>query len=321
MSGTGRLTDLSDAYCMTPDFIYHPPPRIRVDAIGSFPMSELTRLSRQRRVFSRLDWWAPVEWHNSNAFYAASSRDTIDAALLIVPVALADMNDLQSSKSTSAWIRWCAISDAVSASTILHPLFDTCENNLQQAGIERTLCIVESVHWLYANLRERGYSHHDEVITMVSRRSTQIPEMHVVPDVTTIRPATDMDIPDIGMVDSQAFEEQWQYPGFVLQRALSGSAYFTVAERAGRIVGYQFATCNDSDAHITRLAVSHDAQGNGIGATLLADSITYLRQQLGVRQITLNTQASNTVSQRLYTRFGFETLQPRLRVLCRQYRR
>ena len=306
---------------MTPDLYHHLSLPIRVDSIGSYPISELTRLTRQRRLFSRLDWWTPVEWYKSNAFCAASRREIIEAALLVVPVTLTDMTILQSSRSTSAWIRWCAISDGFSASSVLRPLFDYGENNLQRCGIERTLCIVEPVHWLYASLRERGYSHQDDVITMLSRKSIQLIEKRAAPGSITIRPATEMDITWISEVDSQAFEEQWQYPAFVLRRALGSNAYFTVAEIDGHIVGYQFATCNDSDAHITRLAVGRDLQGQGIGAMLLSDSMIYLRQRLGVNQITLNTQASNTVSQRLYTRFGFEILQPRLRVMCRQYRR
>ncbi len=304
---------------MTPDSHRQTVAGQRIDLLKAHRSTELVRLASQRRVFNRLDWWTPAEWYNSNAFWAVSRSETIDAALLVVPVAIDDMDDLQTAQPGSAWIRWCAVTDGVSASEALQPLFDACEDRLQQVGIDCTFCIVEPMHWLYACLRERGYARNDDVITLMSRE--RIPDMtfNESSRAVTVRAATWYDIAQVAEVDTQAFEEQWRYPGFVLRRALESSAYFTVAELDGQIVGYQFAAVNEEDAHITRLVVRPPAQGRGIGAMLLADCMHYLRHSLRIKTITLNTQASNTISQRLYARFGFETLQPRLRVMCRCY--
>jgi ribosomal protein S18 acetylase RimI-like enzyme len=79
----------------------------------------------------------------------------------------------------------------------------------------------------------------------------------------------------------------------------------TVAERDSAIIGYQLSTLYFDGGHLARLAVHPSAQGGGVGAALLHDLIQRFMRR-GVGSITVNTQASNTRSQRLYQRFGFE---------------
>jgi ribosomal-protein-alanine N-acetyltransferase len=67
-------------------------------------------------------------------------------------------------------------------------------------------------------------------------------------------------------------------------------------------------------AHLTRLAVHPDYQGQGLGAQLLYRAITDALGR-GCSLITLNTQENNYRSQALYQRFGFVYTRQRIPVL------
>jgi ribosomal protein S18 acetylase RimI-like enzyme len=69
-------------------------------------------------------------------------------------------------------------------------------------------------------------------------------------------------------------------------------------------VGYFGFTLYERWAHLDRLAVIPDVQGQGIGAYLLTHSVKMMEQK-GARRVTLSTQLTNRQSQRLYEGFGF----------------
>jgi [ribosomal protein S18]-alanine N-acetyltransferase len=281
-------------------------------------VAAINRLLTQRRVFSRLDWWTPAEWLNSDAFVALPEEGEVEAAMLTVPVSFADIQRLSTAQSGVAWLRWCAVADGVPATRVLRALFDYSNAQLCRAGIGHSFCIIEPVSWLLSYLRDAGFARIDDVVTMV-RRDPDAPRFGRAVPAVAIRAAQLGDMEQVQDVDASAFEEQWHYPAFVLRRALATSAYFSIAARGQQVVGYQFANQFGDEAHITRLAVRADCQGQGVGAALMADALTHLRNTGGARLITLNTQASNHVSQRLYRRFGFDTLQPAMRVMRRTH--
>ena len=293
-------------------------PAMHLGKLSAYGQAALDHLVQQRRVFNRMDWWTPHEWLESDAFCALSSVRGVEAAALAVPVSLDHIRHLHSARSRTAWLRWCAVADGVSASRVLRPLLQYNAEELLHAGIEEVYAIVEPTHWITTYLREGHYHHVDDVITMINRGPKRDQEAQTRARDVTVRPAIYDDMDEVCAIDHSAFDEQWQYPLFVLKRALDTCAYFSVAVQEGRIIGYQFATTDGQDAHITRLAVQADLQGQGIGAALLENTLSLLRQELDVRYITLNTQASNQVSQRLYRRFGFQALAPLMSVLCRR---
>ena len=71
------------------------------------------------------------------------------------------------------------------------------------------------------------------------------------------------------------------------------------------IIGYQISTVYRDGAHLARLAVDPAVQGQGVGKALLADTLRRFFRR-GVYSMTVNTQASNGRSQRLYHQFNFE---------------
>jgi ribosomal protein S18 acetylase RimI-like enzyme len=70
-------------------------------------------------------------------------------------------------------------------------------------------------------------------------------------------------------------------------------------------VGYASFTMYNGWAHLDRLAVVHEAQGRGYGASQLAFALGQMVKK-GARSVALSTQENNTQSHRLYKRFGFQ---------------
>ena len=71
-----------------------------------------------------------------------------------------------------------------------------------------------------------------------------------------------------------------------------------------RIVAFEWTELYEQHAHLTRLAVHPDYQGQGIGRQLLYQAIVDALNA-GADLITLNTQETNQRSLALYKRFGF----------------
>jgi peptide alpha-N-acetyltransferase len=59
-----------------------------------------------------------------------------------------------------------------------------------------------------------------------------------------------------------------------------------------------------SGAHLARLAVQPEWQGQGVGAALVAEMIEACRRQ-GARELTVNTQDTNAASLAVYQRLGY----------------
>ena len=57
-------------------------------------------------------------------------------------------------------------------------------------------------------------------------------------------------------------------------------------------------------AHLARLAVRKEAQGQGIGRALLTDLFIQMRKR-GLERLTVNTQDDNVTSLALYQKTGF----------------
>ena len=81
-------------------------------------------------------------------------------------------------------------------------------------------------------------------------------------------------------------------------------SHFIVAETDSRVVGYAEGEVHLPTAHLNRIAVRPTHQGHSIG-TMLLESMLHAFWRLGAERVTLNTQADNLPSQRLYHRFGF----------------
>lgn len=272
----------------------------------------LLRLESERRVFDRLDWWRVTEWADSDAW----ARWGDEGAVLITPSDLDCTDATTRSQACTAWVRWCAIADGVSASQRLRVLFHQAEMRSSQLNVRRILCIARSSDWLTAYLPDLGYETVDRMLTF------QLDTSHVTcsavsPSVVVMRDAQQDDLAGVCALDENAFDEPWRYPSPLLRRAFEGAFDFTVAERDGHLVGYRCCLLDEDTGHVVRLAVQPDIRNNKIGSALLMDGVRKL-QRAGVRKVTLNTQESNLASQRLYRRLGFTLMDETPAVMCKQ---
>jgi ribosomal-protein-alanine N-acetyltransferase len=158
--------------------------------------------------------------------------------------------------------------------------------------------------WLLPSLAENGFEQIETVVTL--QKTDGVVPCHGNQRVH-VRPAQWTDLGPAIEIDRRAFIPLWQNTERMLAHQLPKSDYSVVAELEQRVVGYALASLSGRHGHLTRLAVDPRLHGQQIGTRLLAESITYLRNQ-GVYGITLNTQQSNVRSLRLYSRFGFRVL-------------
>jgi ribosomal-protein-alanine N-acetyltransferase len=156
--------------------------------------------------------------------------------------------------------------------------------------------------WLDDTLPQMGLFPHEDVVTLY-RNSLHLPPAPEVPELT-IRDAYLEDAHMLLHIDHEAFAPPWQMSLDDMRQALRQAASSTIIAWEGEPLGYQISTRHQTSGHLARIAVHPDAQGRGLGAVLLDETLRrFLRR--GVRAITVNTQASNEHSQRLYQRYDF----------------
>jgi hypothetical protein len=150
----------------------------------------LAALRDQTRVYDRLDWWELESWCDSDAFVSLSTTqpESLVAALLAVPIEIADIHRLATARSCAAWLRWCVVVDGQSPSAMLRVLMAETESRLRCANVRELWCACEPHDWLATNLRDLGFKRRDELVTMlrVSRSSSKSVDW-VLPRHTTLR--------------------------------------------------------------------------------------------------------------------------------------
>jgi ribosomal protein S18 acetylase RimI-like enzyme len=120
-----------------------------------------------------------------------------------------------------------------------------------------------------------------------------------------LRQMASSDLIHVLKLDHQAFKPIWQISLDALNTAYQQSAYATVAERDGQVIGYQISTTTHNSTCLERLAVSPEQQNQGIGASLVYDLIDDF-QLSSAMHLTVNTQQDNLSSQTLYQKMGFK---------------
>jgi ribosomal protein S18 acetylase RimI-like enzyme len=243
-------------------------------------------------VHNHLDWHEYDQWleaHSDAPMRLAWQRGRLVAMMAAAP----PLNN-------STWIRLAVIQNSLEHRTMLNLLWNDLLPELRGLGV--TVAAVLGVRdWVLAYLPEMGFHYVEDIITL-ARSGKQIPP----PRETrlSIRSAEWNDLEAMTIIDHAAFNPPWQLAGDELRQAHRISASCTVAFLDNVMVGYQLSTLYFDGAHLARLAVLPDMQGTGIGGALLGDVLERFFRR-GVYHMTVNTQASNTRSQHLYTAYGF----------------
>jgi len=196
---------------------------------------------------------------------------------------------------------------------ILGNLFQKALSVLRRRGVS-TLTCVTAAKWAGEALRRHLNFNLRGNLASYLKVDWHIPEF--VGSVITISQASRADADEILLIDRTAFPPLWQQDEQAIFTSLQRDGFLLKAEWQDVLVGYACGISNETYGHINRLAVHPQVQGQGIGKRLLAESISHFHQS-GLHRITLNTQANNTASRRLYEQFGFQMINCDIQVLTK----
>ena len=205
----------------------------------------------------------------------------------------------------AAWVRLAALASRRDAASILIDLLASVLPHLRKNGIDQ-LGWFPSIPWPEPWFLKLGFEPTNRIVTYVKEglNAPDFPDKGVM-----IRPVSTVDFPALAQIETGAFEPLWRHSAEGLRLAYPQAQLFHVAELDGRIAGFQYSvegTRRDS-AHLVRITVDSEQQGRGIGTALMVKLMNEYRRR-GIRRITLNTQADNVSSLRLYRRFDFHRL-------------
>ncbi len=243
------------------------------------------------RLHTHLDWYDVLDW---------LGRDESPVRLAWQGQRLAGMMAISQPLNHSAWLRILALDDTAPAYQISDTLWQDLLPELRARGID-SVSVLITRDWIQPLIRHLKFRYVEDVITL-EREGTHLPELAESP--LSVRLTDPEDLMRITAIDQAAFDPPWQMAGEDLWQARRVAAISTLAEYEGQAVGYQISTQYGDSAHLARLAVAPSHQHQGVGSLLLHD---VLRRFLGrgVTSMTVNTQAHNLTSQRLYRHFGF----------------
>lgn len=282
-----------------------------------------TLSQRASRQLDRLDHWPLEAWIGAPGLRFAGSDAAGWAGILVVPVDTGGPVAWRTRAGGPAWIRWVAV-DAVPAGPQVRVLLAAAVQLARNGGMDGLWLLCDAAGWLDPYLRDDGYRAVDEVITLersAARIRRPMTASAVDPSGRPVerarfRGASADDLDAVAGLDARAFGDPWRYAPATLARELSMASVARVALDGDRVIGYATAVVREGGGHINRIAVDPEAQGRGVGKALLAD-INGQLDLMGANRITLNTQRSNVISQRLYRSSGFKIVGPPLRVYHR----
>lgn len=205
-----------------------------------------------------------------------------------------------SDESPVGWVRLAALSHQLRAGPWLDISLPPVLAHLRRLHV-RELAWMDHCEWVGPLLEMRGFTERTEVITLAKRDRTA---PCVGRPSITLRPASRADFGTLALIDRLAFAPMWWRSEATIRRRATTASRFMLAEDAGEVLGYAESEQRPPMAHLNRIAVRPDHDGEGIGACLLEQVLTSLWES-GVQTISLNTQRTNRRARRLYSRFGF----------------
>jgi len=261
----------------------------------------LTRLLRETPYqHIHPDWRLPVDLLGDAGFTLLYSEgeDEREGQQELLLAALAVTAD----PPPAAWVRLAVVGHDQPPGDRLALLWERLLPSFTAAGIIQVGWFAVE-RWAETWLPRLGFRVGYQVETYQKERLT-IPDLSW-PEEVHIRPAELEDLTAVAAVDEAAFEPLWRYSVAVLKRVLHAAISFDLAFCGSRLAGFQFSELYDHTAHLSRIAVHPDFQGRGVGRALLRHALKDYREH-DVDSVTLNTQADNWPSKRLYRQFDFQ---------------
>lgn len=243
-------------------------------------------LEQQTRVHLHLDWRPIHEWLRDEVqlAYVAVHRDQIQGIIAF-----------SQPYTGFSWLRLLALRNGV-PKTLLYQLLDHVLPILRANGAD-TVYLLQLDGWIEGPLQASSFEEVNHLIHL-ERPPGPAEKPEYAPIIHTVR-RRDLEI--VCQLDHAAFAPLWQMHTADLEAAYFYATHFTLAIQEDHTVGYQLTTSYPDGLHLARLAVHPQYQGMGIGRQLILDLIA----NFGKKRITVNTQADNMPSRRLYKTLGF----------------
>lgn len=169
----------------------------------------------------------------------------------------------------------------------------------------QTIAAMTNRAWLVDLLPVFGFAHTDTVINL-ARRYQPLPDVPLAG--VHIRKPRWFEFNKVLELDNTAFQPLWQLRAGDLREVSRRAYHYRVATDGGNLIGYQLSMRYRHSLHLARLATLPAYQGQHIGKTLLYHLLQDATDA-GIHEVTVNTQASNLASRRVYDQFGFENLE------------
>jgi ribosomal-protein-alanine N-acetyltransferase len=193
------------------------------------------------------------------------------------------------------------LADDWSIALWLDRLLAHCVTYLRACEIT-SLSYVGSAAWLTEPLQGLGF-HLLSHIVAYEKLNPMVPQLGN--QTVVVRPVRPEDLPALLALDTLAFHPLWRNSVGTLGGWMQTLPYFVVAVAREEPVGYCYCSMEGTGhGHLIRMAVHPAWQGQGFGARLVVEAMSFFRQ-VGARRITLNTQEENEPARRLYRKFGF----------------
>ncbi|HEY0715342.1 MAG TPA: ribosomal protein S18-alanine N-acetyltransferase [Polyangia bacterium] len=137
----------------------------------------------------------------------------------------------------------------------------------------------------------------------MSAQRESLPFAHFV-----LQPMRETDLDEVMEIEQRSFRSPWSRPVF-LEELGRPWAFLDVVRTSGE--GGVVAFCNywrvADEVHLLKVATHPDFRGLGLGARLLGHICSFGRTH-ACRLVTLEVRRSNETAQRLYRRFGFQSV-------------
>ncbi|MGI6259894.1 MAG: ribosomal protein S18-alanine N-acetyltransferase [Anaerolineaceae bacterium] len=115
---------------------------------------------------------------------------------------------------------------------------------------------------------------------------------------------TSEDIAAVSQIDAACFQEPWPKNSFAYELTTDYSICMVATTPEMGVAAAIIVWLIADEAHIATIAVHPDAQGQGVGACLLAHALL-AAQQRGAMTSMLEVRVSNFAAIALYHRFGY----------------
>lgn len=258
----------------------------------NFPANQLRAfINGPQLAFEHLDWLPSQSRLSEESTFCLMDDDEIQAVLSVAP-----------ENRNFAWVRFFFSQRDGNHNANFDQLLDHAKIWLKTKQIPQLFSLATS-DWFERLLKRSVFRPINQIISLNCQK-IQDTVVHPPKDVQ-IRPMRLADIPELESLDELCFRPPWQLNQSSLEKSYIKGTNSSVASQAGRLVGYQITDNIFDHLHLARIAVHLDLQNQGIAHQLITEMINFFKDY-NIQTYSVNTQADNFASLRLYHSFGFK---------------